>query len=201
MPVFRFILSWWGVFLQCLPRVPASLSCSLQTSAFVVASVQPPLTSKIFLTWGAAVHRLRLSHTVIKLKSWKYAFLVCFLIPFHPTRVPGFSPLMLIICTKNKTSLHSGYSLTYFSQTSNCFDIRKKRDSPVSLYSKITCGLLSVKTRKTQYSRATHDPWPTTQNARPMTHYPRPTYPRDSAILKWGVDKTRNMEHPGTWKN
>ena len=103
MPVFRFILSWWGVFLQCLPRVPASLSCSLQTSAFVVACVQPPLTSKIFLTWGAAVHRLRLSHTVIKLKSWKYAFLVCFLIPFHPTRVPGFSPLMLIICTKNKT--------------------------------------------------------------------------------------------------
>ena len=91
---------------------------------------------------------------------------------------------------KYETSLHSGYSLTYFSQTSNRFDIRKKRDAPVSLYSKLTCGFLSVKhVRRSTRARLTthdHDPRPTTHNARPSTHdvrrtthYPRPTYPRD----------------------
>ena len=60
--------------------------------------------------------------------------------------------------------------MSYFSQTSNHFDIPRKRDSPVSLYSKITCGLLSVKIRKSQYSRATHDPRPTTHDPPPTTH-------------------------------
>ena len=50
--------------------------------------------------------------------------------------------------------------MSYFSQTSNHFDIPRKRDSPVSLYSKITCGLLSTRARLT-----THDP-------PPMTHLP-----------------------------
>ena len=62
--------------------------------------------------------------------------------------------------------------MTYFSQSSNDFDIPRKRDSPVSLYSKITCGFLSVKIRKSQYSRATHDPRPSTHDAPPTTHLP-----------------------------
>ena len=94
-----------------------------------------------------------------------FAFLLAiFSRPFRLSLAPTICPWV------SKDALHSGYSVTYFSQTSNRFDIPRKRDSPVSLYSKITCGLLSVKIHKTQYSRATHEP--------------RPIYPRDTAILK-----------------
>ena len=88
--------------------------------------------------------------------------------------------------TKKKLDIFTlwRYSLTYFSQTSNRFDIRRKRDSPVSLYLKITCGPLSVKTRKTQYSLATHDPQPTTQDALPKTHLPtRFSHPLCSTVI------------------
>ena len=101
-----------------------------------------------------------------KIEVMKICFFGLFFDTFPPnTRTRFFTFNVNNLHKKqNKKSLHSGYSLTYFSQTSNCFDIRKKRDSPVSLYSKITCGLLSVKTRKTQYSRATHDPQPKTHD-------------------------------------
>ena len=70
-----------------------------------------------------------------------------------------------------------------------------------ALFKTLYSGLLSVKTRKTQYSRATldprttnHEPRPTTHDARRTTHDARrtthdtrPTYPLDLAILERGT--------------